>query len=1196
MAEISDTLVEDDDFLQATAKEHRVTEAELVALKLALQKKTAEEIAANLGISAAAVRKRLGAVYAKFQISGTTPGKLESLRRILVEIYEEQPGQTPSQPSPQVHLDWGEAISANVFYDRTTELAQLEEFIVRDRCRLVAILGIGGIGKTTLSVKATDTIQADFQVLIWRSLQEAPTLSQLLADWFQILPGQVDRPLDKVGQKITHLLDILKTTRCLLVLDNFESILQHKTRAGEYRPGYEDYGDLLRRIGESDHQSCLMLTSREKPVEITALESDRQRTRTLELGGSEEAALDILNDKGLTGSSTDRQLLAKHYDGNPLAIKIVATAINDLFNGQIADFLKQQNGLTDSSQSPVVVGNLRKLLDEQFNRLSELERSILYWLVIGREPLTLADLRQDLIIPATSPSQILGALEDLRRRSLIEKLDGAFYLQNSVMEYSNDRLVETVCREIQTDQFEVFNSHALIKASTKDYICEIQIRLILKPIAENLQMLIGSANLRHWVEQTLLRLRAESKLAQGYAAGNLLNLLTYLQHPLIGYDFSDLSIRYGDLRWADLRQVNLTGANLQDCNLSETFGSILGLAFSSDGQHLAAAGANSEIRLWKLSPNQPEHSFTGHLDWVWSIAYATDHDWLASGSADGEVRLWDAKTGIALRTFPRHNARIWHVSFHQQDRWLASGSADGEVRIWDIDEKRPVAVIPGQGVQTRSLGLSPDGDLVARGRFDGLIDLWSLNMDQTPPKFQFLDRLKGHQGRVLAICFSLDSQMMASSDDQGTIQIWDTTSWSPINTLPRQTHRVRTVAFSPDGQTLVSGSDDGQICIWGKVNKPDQSKLTRTLKGHDNWIWSVVFSPDGQTIASGSEDQSIKLWRVQSGQCLSTFQGRSNRVLSLAISPTDSIIASGSEDHHVRLWRVSDQQAFANLAGHHNRVRAVTFSPNGQYLASSSDDQSVKIWVLETGECLHTLNGHQDWVRTIAFSPDGQSIASGSDDHMIRLWNLADGECTAVFSGHSACVLSLAFRPEPAWLVSGSEDQTVKLWNVNTGECLQTLDHHTDWVLAVAISPDGSMLASSGADKVIQIWDLTHRQLIHTLSGHSAPIRSVAFDWENRLLASGSDDKTVRLWNLATGQCLHTHYGHSRYVSSVAFNPQDNTLISSGDQSIRFWNSQTDKKPEIRPLNKPYEGMKISGVTGLTPAQIINLKVLGAVD
>jgi hypothetical protein len=64
------------------------------------------------------------------------------------------------------------------------------------------------------------------------------------------------------------LLECFQAQRYLLVLDNLESLLQAYNPEGRFRVGYEDYAVLLRRVAQTPHQSCLLLTSRETPAEL----------------------------------------------------------------------------------------------------------------------------------------------------------------------------------------------------------------------------------------------------------------------------------------------------------------------------------------------------------------------------------------------------------------------------------------------------------------------------------------------------------------------------------------------------------------------------------------------------------------------------------------------------------------------------------------------------------------------------------------------------------------------------------------------------------------------------------------------------------------------------------------------------------------------------------------------------------------
>ncbi len=231
--------------------------------------------------------------------------------------------------------------------------------------------------------------------------------------------------------QLQQLLYWLRAKRCLLILDNAETILQSQDYAGQYLPGYENYGALFRAIGETVHQSCLLLTSREKPAEIAMLEGGGSPVVSLKLVGSTEAALAIIQTKGLSGSSEKQQELCQRYSYNPLALKIVATSIQDLFGGEIAEFL---------AEDTILFHNVRRLLEQQFNRLSPLEQSIMYWLAINREWTTISELSKD-IVPTPRKLDLLEALESLLWRSLIEGRGNNYTQQPVVMEYVSDRLL-----------------------------------------------------------------------------------------------------------------------------------------------------------------------------------------------------------------------------------------------------------------------------------------------------------------------------------------------------------------------------------------------------------------------------------------------------------------------------------------------------------------------------------------------------------------------------------------------------------------------------------------------------------------------------------------------------------------------------------------------------------------------------------
>ena len=296
------------------------------------------------------------------------------------------------------------------------------------------VLGMGGMGKTSLIAKlmagftnSTDSSSSEFQYVIWRSLHHTPTVEETLTELIHILSHQqaVDLPKSP-DQLISKLMQYLHQTRCLLVLDNLESILQWGERGGSYREGFEGYGQLIRTIGESTHKSCLIITSREPAIAFSLLEKKANSIKSLILKGLlPEDGLKIFQSEGIDETQAEWQTLHHYYGGNPLMLKIVATTIHFLFSSKIDIFLA--HGVT-------VFGDIYDLLDQQFQRLSDLEKTVIYSLAIHRKPIFMPELLNK-IIPAITSQELLGILERLKLRSLIEYNGNGFTMQNDVMEY-----------------------------------------------------------------------------------------------------------------------------------------------------------------------------------------------------------------------------------------------------------------------------------------------------------------------------------------------------------------------------------------------------------------------------------------------------------------------------------------------------------------------------------------------------------------------------------------------------------------------------------------------------------------------------------------------------------------------------------------------------------------------------------------
>ncbi len=1094
------------------------------------------------------------------------------------------------QTSDEPRVDWGEAQDVPTFYGREEELALLSRWVAQERCQVVSVLGMGGIGKSALAVTVMHQVARQFEVVIWRSLRDAPACEGLLDDCLQVLAPQALQDLpDSLEGRLQALMEQLRARRVLLVLDNLEMLLEEREGTGHMRAGFEGYARLLRRMGETVHQSCLLLTSREKPAELAPLEGSRSPVRSVRLAGLDsQAGAQLLVEKEVVGSPQDQVRLVEVYRGNPLALKIVAHTIVELFEGEIVPFLEQ---------SEVVFGGVRELLDEQYARLSALEQSVLLWLSILREPVSLEELLAVFSTPR-KPVQVLEALDRLSRRSLIERgqRPGSFTLQSVVLEYTTARLVEELSSEIEQGHLDCLIAYGLCQAQAKEYVRQTQERLLVVPLLTRLQSTLqGHADLETRLLWLLDGLRGRDQTAQGYGPANLMALLYVLRGDLRGLNLSRLAFRGVFLQGVEMQDANLTGAVLRDSVFTEPLDAIWAVAISPTGEYWAAASRGGKVWVWKEAGQTLHRVWQAHTASVTALAFGPDGHTLVSGGWDNTLKLWDVEPGTLLWEHWQTGG-INSVAFAPDGRLLASGGSDTLVQVWNPQSGTNVQTLTGEGGAVYSLTWSPDGRWLASGCSDGSIWLWEPEAPEPGTRVQVR---KEHAIWVTGLAFSPDGLQLASASLDSTIKLWDMEHFDCLHTFSDQLDRVLRLAWSPDGRTLASGSFDHTIRLW----EIKERRSRAALRGHTSLIYALAFTPDSRTLLSGSDDGTLRLWDVDSGQGLRFIGGYSNSLFCINWSPDGTQLVSGGTDTLVTLWDAASGTPTRVLRGHRWMVQGVAWSPDGRLLASGGYDNSIRLWNPATGECLEVLqdpDAPDTLFQDVVWSPDGSLLACGSYPRGGQVWDMTTLARRWVGQTQPTLIRRVAWNPDGTRVVGGADDGSVYVWDGRDGTQQQKLAGHQGVVMSVAWSSDGNWLASGGGgreDGELFVWDVQSGERRRAFAGHHGLVSEVAWSPRGELLVSAGSDGVLRWWEVESGECLWVHEGHQGTVHALNVSLDGSRLASCGDDgAILLWDLHNGELLQTLRRDRPYERLNISEVRGLTEAQKAMLHALGAIE
>lgn len=1035
---------------------------------------------------------------------------------------------------------------------------------------VVMIYGFGGIGKTSLISECCKGYEEKGLNIAYFDLTNAPPFREIiLLILSNVYEDRTDYNNDSDAILIDHVRKQINNKEFILVFDNLESIMQPGGECGKMSEGYKNYEQLFSIYKDYKNKSTLVLVSREK---CSFIIKEEENIFAEQLTGLDEnQTQDLLSGYALSG---DYGELANQYMGNPQALQLAASFIKEEFSGDINKFLRY-------SATPKDICNL---INEHFNRSSEIEKIILFWLAIERDSMTASSIFDKIV---GFPDKDRCSIQNLQNRCLIEKSmaeeqENSYYLQGVILEYLSNCIINKFIDEIYQCKPFYINQIALIDTNSKEYIIDSQKRIFINSIIKKFIESYGEP----FLKKSLKNIISEIDTKRSYAAGNVINILSQIDALIIDYDFMSKYIINADLRSVKLKDVNFNNSYFENTLLRNTFGALVDVRFSSNDEYIIGGGTAFNLNLWQADNLKLKYEIKEHTDWIRSVD--SNSKYIASSSNDEKVFIYNIYNGELkrIRESSVHKNRVRKIRFSPiSESLIFCADDDGLIYRWDFIESEPQLFSKEEDRHKKPIWdfiFVNNGENIVSVSDDMTIKIWDI-------EGKVLQTLYTHTDGIKSIAYDGQDTIFCGCDDGIIIQC-NINNGGVIKHIGHS-KTVWGIDFNKNIGQLISCSADGKVLIWNYDVKKELHRKD-IIAAHQSAIWSIHFNNKGTLFVTAGEDNEFKVWNVDNHKPLYSMKGYINSLRTLAVSDKSDSIIVGGDDFTIREYSQSTKEIVKKYESHKNRVRHLDWSQTGEEFISVSDDRIVKLWNKSTGRCKEYF-GHQRRVWSTAFLSNNKFVSVGEENDIYR-WEV-DKDKPEKITGHENWIWDIVYCPPKNIFASAGEDNKCIIWEEFTLKNY-ILGGHEKWLFAIAFSPSGDRLITCSADCTANIYDVNSKSLIFKKLKHGGWVWSAVFISEE-IVVTGCQDSIIRVWELINGESYLRKEltEHKSWVVALDYSPKHNRLYSaSADQSVKIWDGSTFEYLGELHIDKPYDGVSIQFVRGLTDAEKQSLILLGA--
>ncbi len=621
------------------------------------------------------------------------------------------------------------------------------------------------------------------------------------------------------------------------------------------------------------------------------------------------------------------------------------------------------------------------------------------------------------------------------------------------------------------------------------------------------------------------------------------------------------------------------------------------LALSPDGNLLATAGENNQVRVWAAANggNGPQPALAGFAAPVTSVTFSLDSGHLASGTSNNFVFVHDVKTGVVEQMYAEHGGAVEALAATgETGKLFITSGADKSIRAFPLVFEKQLA---GHGGPVTSVAIvPPQGARVVSGSDDGTVRVWDLAAGNQVSALN-------HGGPVSAVTVSADGLRIASASTNNTAKLWNAADGKQLAEMKGDLRNQKqvanltadegeakaavTVAMNaiPAAEKVVTERTEAQKkateakAAAEKVATEMAEKAKAAQAAFETAKKAADEKKDDQALAKAAAD-AMKAATDAAAAAKKADDDKLAAVKALdqadkAVKEAADAVAKAKTDHEAAVNRQKGAEAAltaakAAAAEREKPIRAIRFSRDGKELAIAGDGTSISTFDGLNGTPWAILDGHQGAVLALDYAA-GHTLVSGAADQTTKAWDLSPGwTLTGVLGPKKEApqdlndsvfisrVLCLDFNPDGTLLATGGGDPSrsgeVLIWDVASRAPVKNLENaHSDTVLGIKFSPDGQQLLSGAADKFVKIHDVAGGKLVKSFEGHTNHVLGVAWRHDAKFIASAGADNAIKIWNVETGEQARTIGGYAKQVTSIQYMGRGPNIVScGGDKTVRF--------------------------------------------